>query len=71
MSYQRDRRERNKVVEARADLILGGELTAEAYGVHFETQMRRIKLRRLLYISYLQFTRACAPLAGHDLSGIW
>ena len=71
MSYQRDRRQRNKVVEARADLILGGELTAEAYVVHFETQMRRIKLRRLLYISYAQFARACAPLAGHDLSGIW
>jgi|HubBroStandDraft_3_1064219.scaffolds.fasta_scaffold135190_2 hypothetical protein len=71
MSYQRDRRQRNKVVEARTDLILGGELTAEAYVVHFETQMRRIKLRRLLYISYVHFARACAPLAGHDSSGIW
>jgi hypothetical protein len=71
MSYQRDRRQRNKVVEARADLILGGELTAEAYVAHFETQMRRIKLRRLLYISYVHFARACAPLAGHDSSGIW
>jgi hypothetical protein len=71
MSYQRDRRQRNKVVEARADLILGGELTAEAYVVHFETQMRRIKLRRLLYIGYVHFARGCAPLAGHDSSGIW
>ena len=71
MSYQRDRRQRNKVVEARTDLILGGEPTAQAYVVHFETQMRHIKLRRLLYISYVLFARARAPLAGHDPSGIW
>jgi hypothetical protein len=71
MSYQRDRRQRNKVVEARADLILGGELTAEAYVAHFETQMRRIKLRRLLYVSYVHFARGCVPLAGHGPGGLW
>ena len=51
-------RRRNNLVEARADLILGGELTAEAYVVHFEAQMHRGKVRKALYVSYLHFARA-------------
>jgi hypothetical protein len=50
-------RRRNNLVEARADLILGGTLTAKEYAVHFEAQMHRGKV---LYISYL--VRAGASL---------
>ena len=65
------RRQRDTVVAGRADLILGGELTTEAYAVHFETQMRRNKLRRLPYISYVHFARSGAILVSHDHRGIW
>ncbi len=54
-------RRRNNLVAARADLILGGELTAEAYAVHFEAQMNRGQVRKALYLSYL--ARAGAALA--------
>jgi hypothetical protein len=60
------RRQRNNVVEARADLILGGEFTIEEYAVHFETQMHRGIVRKILSNSYLYFARAGAILLGHD-----
>ncbi|HTZ27813.1 MAG TPA: hypothetical protein VMC83_27690 [Streptosporangiaceae bacterium] len=46
-------RRRISLVEARADLILGGEPTAEAYAAHFEAQMRRGAVRKVLCIGYL------------------
>ena len=61
------RRQRNKVVEVRADLILAGEATTEAYVMHFEAQMRRSKV---LYTSFLQFARSGAML-GLNPIGIW
>jgi hypothetical protein len=36
------------LVEAGADLIWGGELTAEAHAVHFEAQMHRGRVRKAL-----------------------
>jgi hypothetical protein len=60
------RRQRNNLVEARADLILGGEFTIEEYAVHFETQLHRGIVRKLLYNSYLHFARAGAILLGLD-----
>ena len=56
--------QRNKVVEARADLILADEPSVEAYAAYFETQMHRSKVRRLLYTSYLWFARAGTFLTG-------
>ncbi len=64
------RRQRNKLVEVRADLILGGEVTSEAYAMHFEAQMRRRKVRKLLYASFLQFARSGAMI-GLNPVGIW
>jgi hypothetical protein len=54
-------RRRSNVVEARADLILGDELAAQAYAVHFEAQMHRGTVRKVLCISCL--ARAGASLA--------
>ena len=53
-----------ELVEARADLILADELSAKAYGHHFETQMRHERIRRLLHAACLHFGRAGADLAG-------
>jgi hypothetical protein len=39
---------RKSLVEARADLILSGKPTAEAYAAHFEAQMRRGMVRKVL-----------------------
>jgi hypothetical protein len=64
------RRQRNKLVEVRADLILAGEATREAYVMYFEAQMRRSKVRKLLYTSFLQFARSGAIL-GLNPIGIW
>lgn len=58
------RRQRNEMVEARADLILADEPSAGAYAAYFETQMHRAKVRRLLYTSYLWFARAGTILTG-------
>ena len=58
------RRQRTKVVEARADIILADEPSAEAYATYFETQMHRGKVRRLFYTSYLWFARAGTILTG-------
>ncbi len=57
-------RQRNKVVEARADLILADEPSVESYAAYFETQMHRGKVRRLLYSSYLWSARAGTILTG-------
>jgi hypothetical protein len=48
-------------VEARADLILSGEASVEAYALHSDTQMHRDALRRLLYAGYVRFARAGVP----------
>jgi len=42
-------RRRKELVAANADLILASELSAHAYAVHFEAQMRGGKVRQLLY----------------------
>lgn len=60
-----------ELIEARAELILADELSIKAYGRHFETQMRGGRIRRLLYASFLHFTRAGAGLAGLYAGGIW
>jgi hypothetical protein len=64
------RRQRNKLVEVRADLILADEATTEAYVVHFEGQMRRSKMRKLLYASFLQFAHSGAMFDFNPI-GIW
>jgi hypothetical protein len=64
------RRQRNKLVEVRADLILADEVSSEAYVIHFESQMRRSKVRKLLYTSFLQFARSGA-MTGLNPVGIW
>ncbi len=65
------RRQRNKLVEARAELILADELAAEAFALHFKAQLRRGKVRTLLYTCYVHFARAGAALVGLDPRGIW
>jgi hypothetical protein len=55
---------RRNLVEAGADLVWRGELTGEAYAVHFEAQMHRGRVRKAPYVSYLHFARAGASLAG-------
>ena len=57
-----NRRRDSELIEARADLILVDELSAKVYGLHFETQMRRGRIRRLLYATCLHFARARAGL---------
>jgi hypothetical protein len=64
------RRQHNKLVEVHADLILAGEATTEAYVTHFEAQMCRSKVRKLLYTSFLQFASSGAML-GLNPIGIW
>jgi hypothetical protein len=44
---------RNDLVEARADLILGGQLSAAAYAAHFEGQMPRGRLRTVRWLHRL------------------
>lgn len=60
-----------KLVEERADRILDSELIARAYAIHFETQLRRGRIRRLLHIGYLHFSRAGAIAAGLDPGQSW
>jgi ribosomal protein S27AE len=55
---------------ANADLILASELSAHAYAVHFEAQMRGGKVHRLLRASCMFIARACAFLAGLDPQAI-
>jgi hypothetical protein len=61
---------RKESVAANADLILASELSAHAYLVHFEAQMRGGKVRRLLYASCTYIARACAVLADLDPQAI-
>jgi hypothetical protein len=42
------RSQRDKTVEAHADLILAEQHSLRTYAAHFETQMRRGKMRGLL-----------------------
>jgi hypothetical protein len=58
------RRQRNKLVEARVDLIRADGLTIEAYAIHFETQMHRGVMHKLFYGNYLHFARAGLTLLG-------
>jgi hypothetical protein len=64
-------RRRTQLAEERADLILASKLGVNLYAVHFEAQVCRGKIRRLLYASYVHWARACTNLTGHDLLGIW
>ena len=58
------RRQRNMTVETRTDLILTDAPSVEAYAAYFETQMRRSKVRILLYTSFRWIARAGLMLAG-------
>jgi len=55
--------QRTIVVKARADLILADKPSVQAYAVHFESQLHRVKARRLLDFRYRWFSRARALLA--------
>jgi hypothetical protein len=57
------RRQRSQLVAVRAEFILADEPAVQAYMLHFEAQLRRGKLRRLLSASYIHFARA-AMLSG-------
>jgi hypothetical protein len=63
-------RRRKELVTADADLILASELSAHAYVVHFEAQMRGGKVCRVLYASYMYIARACAFLVDLDPQAI-
>jgi hypothetical protein len=52
---------RSAIVEARADLIMCEETSAEAYGLYFEAQMRRGTIRRLLCADYARLAHRRAP----------
>ncbi|MGD0928396.1 MAG: hypothetical protein ABR926_24750 [Streptosporangiaceae bacterium] len=60
------RRQRNELVTAHADLILADEPAVEAYTLHFEAQMRRGKVWRLLSASWVHFAWPGAILFGLD-----
>lgn len=62
---------RARLVEERADLIFATDLGLHAFAAHFEAQMRRGRIRRLLYASYLFWARAGTALAGLDPQGVW
>lgn len=62
------RSQRSKLVAAHADLILGGDFAIEEYAVHFETQMHRSMVRKVLDNSHLHFARAGALLFGLEHS---
>ena len=64
-------RQRDQLVEARADLILADKLTSEAYLVYFEAQIHRGKLRKLFDSSYAKFARSGIALFGSYSAGIW
>jgi len=56
------RRQRSMTVEVRADLILADGPSVQAYAAHFETQVHRGTVRRLLFTSYLWLARAGTTL---------
>lgn len=62
----------DQLVETRTDLILGQELTAELYAVHFETQMRRRgKVRQWLRTGGRHLARAGVSMLGSYPQGMW
>jgi hypothetical protein len=63
--------QRNKLVEARADLILADDIASKAYLVHFEAQIHRSKLRKIFNASYVQFARTGVALLGVYPTGSW
>lgn len=58
------RRQRDKAVEAHADLILAEEPSLRAYAAHFEVQMHRGRACKLLSASYQWLTRTGGLLPG-------
>jgi hypothetical protein len=64
------RRQRDQLVAVRTEFILADEPAVRAYMLHFESQLRRGKLRRLLYAGYLHFLKGSATLADLDARGI-
>ena len=60
------RSQRTKLVESRADLILAGESATEDYALHFDTQLRRSAVRRILFHAYLYLARSGAAQFGLD-----
>lgn len=64
------RRQRSQLVAVRAEFILADEPTVQACMLHFEAQLRRGRLRRLLAASYIHFARAGAMVSGLDTTEI-
>jgi len=60
------RRQRDQLVAVRAEFILTDEPAVQAYMLHFERQLRRGKLRRLLYAGSMHFLRGSSTLADLD-----
>jgi hypothetical protein len=46
-------------------------MASEAYWVHFEAQIHRSKLRKILNASYVQFARTGVALLSVYPTGIW
>jgi hypothetical protein len=65
------RGQRDELVKERAQAILASEPAVGAYAVHFDTQLRRGRLRALLYRSYIRFSRASTMAVGLDPGEIW
>jgi hypothetical protein len=61
----------DQLVQTRTDLIMDDELAAGVFAVHFETQLRRGKLRTLLHRSGRHLARAGAALACCYTQGAW
>jgi hypothetical protein len=64
------RRQRNRLVEVRADLILANDAAAAAYTVHFEAQMHRSVARKLLTTNYLRFARRSVAMFNLTAMGL-
>jgi hypothetical protein len=60
----------DQLVKQRTELILGSELAAQAYVAHFETQLRRRRVRTWLRTAGRQFARGCVAMFGHYPDGI-
>jgi hypothetical protein len=64
------RRQRNRLVEVRADLILANDAAVAAYAVHFEAQMHRSVARKLLTANYLRFARRSVAMFNLTAMGM-
>jgi len=64
------RRQPNRLVEVRADLILADDATVAAYAVHFEAQMHRSVARELLTTNYLRFARRSVAMFNLTARGM-